>query len=567
MNEDIYSLSSDIVDEIVAAVPILATYLGIPGYDHLWNDFSVEGYDAVAGMMRDQIRRVRSLPDADDEWAELAGEVVVAELERDLADHDLGEHYLDLNSIASTPQDLRDTFDQMDKSSAEGWENIASRLERLPAAAEEYVSRMNAGKGRGSTVARRQVEEVVRQARNHAGADSHFTTYPASLTESGLGDAALLRRLAAGVELARSGFGRIADYLEQEYLPAAAERDAVGPERYAHLAARFLGAQIDPVATYEWGWEEVERLRARMADLAEEILPGGGLAAALELLLTDPGRAAKSQDEFSELMLQRQMIALRELDGEHFDVPDEIKSIDVKMTPPGGSLGAYYYSPSEDFKRPGTIYWSKGDQQQIPLFDEISTAYHEGFPGHHLQTGLQLTAGDRVSRMQKLLIWYSGSGEGWALYAEDLMEELGYLEKPDYVMGKLASEMLRACRVVIDIGSHLELQIPQGQPFHPGEHWTFESGVEMLDAYAAQDHAMSVSEMNRYLGWPGQAISYKVGQQAIRDLRSEEMARLGAGYDQKAFHSRLLEVGAVGLDVLRDHVRGGVARAERRPQG
>jgi len=121
-------------------------------------------------------------------------------------------------------------------------------------------------------------------------------------------------------------------------------------------------------------------------------------------------------------------------------------------------------------------------------------------------------------------------------------------------MGKLASEMLRACRVVIDIGSHLELTIPEGQPFHPGEQWTFEVGVEMLDSYAAQDHAISISEMNRYLGWPGQAISYKVGQQAIRDLRTAERLRLGPDYDQKAFHVRLLEVGAIGLDTLRSHV-------------
>ncbi len=557
MQQDIYTLSSDIVDETVAALPTEATYLGLPGYDHLWNDFSVEGYDAVAAMKRDQLHRLRLLPESGDEWAELSRAVAIAELERDLADYEAGEHFLDLNSIASTPQDLRDTFDQMDKQSAEGWENIALRMERLPEAAAQYISRLEVARQRGMVVARRQAEEVVRQARIHAGSDSHFTTLPAASEESGFASAPLRERMETAVQRARAAFSSIADYLEADYLPEAGERDAVGADRYAHLTRRFLGASIDAVATYEWGWSEVERLRARMKEVAEEILPGGGLKAALELLLTDPARSAQSQDEFADLMMERQQIALRELDGEHFDVPDEIKTVDVKMTPPGGPLGAYYYSPTEDFARPGTIYWSKGAQQQIPLFDEISTAYHEGFPGHHLQTGLQLTAGDRVSRLQKLLVWYSGSGEGWALYAEDLMEELGYLEKPDYIMGKLTSEMLRACRVVIDVGSHLDLQIPEGQPFHPGEQWKFDAGVEMLNTYAAQDLAMSVSEMNRYLGWPGQAISYKVGQHAIRDLRAEEQARLGDDYDQKAFHSRLLEVGAVGLDILRHHVRHG----------
>lgn len=555
MTHDIYALSSRIVDDLAAAMPTLATYLGIPGYDHLWDDLSPDGQAAVADLRRSMLRDVEAAEVGDDPWAALARRVAIEELERDLVHHDTDEHLRDLNTIASPVQDLRDTFDQMDTSTAEGWGNVIARLEGLPAAAAGYRESLDLGRSRGLAVARRQVIDALRQARNHAGDRSHFLTYPGDLAEAGLGDDALMARLESAVGTARSTFGDLADYLEQTYLPDAIERDGVGRERYERLCRRFLGSDLDPIATYEWGWSEVERLRSRMTSVAGDILPGGTLGETLELLLTDPARAASSQDEFVALMQERQEIALRELDGVHFDVPEPIRTIVVKMTPPGGSLGAYYYGPSEDFTRPGTVYWSKGDQQQIPLFDEVSTAYHEGFPGHHLQTGLQLTAGDRFSRLQKLMVWYSGSGEGWALYAEDLMEELGYLERPDYVMGKLSSEMLRACRVVIDIGSHLELPIPAGQPFHPGEAWSFDTGVEMLTGYAAQDPAIAVSEMHRYLGWPAQAISYKVGQQAIRDLRSEQKARLGAAYDQKVFHADLLAVGSVGLDLLREHVR------------
>jgi uncharacterized protein (DUF885 family) len=557
MAQDIYSLSSDIVDEMAAERPTLATYLGIKGHDHRWNDYSPEGNDAVAGLMRGQLARIDALGEPMDEWARLATRVAQDELTRHVTDFEAKEHLLDLNSIASTVQDLRDTFDQMDTETVEGWENIASRLEGLPEAAAGYVRSLELGRSQGLTVARRQVVEGIRQARNFASEESHFTTYPGSLQASGFGDGALASRIAAAVETARGGFTDIADYLEQVYAKDAVEHDAVGEERYGRLAARYLGSDLDLAETYEWGWSEVERLRERMTEVAAEIMPGGSLEETLELLRTDPDRAAKSQDEFVELMQERQEIALRELEGTHFDVPEPIRTVTVKMAPPGGSLGAYYYSPSEDFTRPGTMFWSKGDRQQISLFDEVSTAYHEGFPGHHLQIGLQMTAGDRFSRLQKLMVWYSGSGEGWALHAEDLMEELGYLERPDYVMGKLTSEILRACRVVIDIGSHLEYPIATGQPFHTGEPWTFERGVEMLERYASLDHDYAVSEMNRYLGWPGQAISYKVGQQAIRDLRDEERARRGADFDQKAFHARLLEVGAVGLDLLREHVRSG----------
>jgi uncharacterized protein (DUF885 family) len=553
MDLDIYGLSSAIVDETAAALPTQATYLGIAGHDGEWPDLSPSGLEALADLQRDQVARIDALPAPDDEWSQLAVDVARDELARDILFHDAGEDLQKLNSIASPMQDLRDAFEQMDPSTAQGWADVASRLEKLPVALRQHAATLSLGKERGLPVARRQVVEVMRQARNLAGDESLFDAFAVKSAE--VVDDATVARIADGVITAKAAFLEFSGFLESDYLPVAGETDGVGRDRYVLHSARFLGTEIDPISTYEWGWSEVERLRSRMATVAEEILPGGDLAETLELLLTDPARATKTQDEFVELMLERQEIGLRELDGTHFEVPEPIRSIDVKMTPPGASLGAYYNQPSEDFTRPGTVYWSKGDQQQIPLFGEVSTAYHEGFPGHHLQVGLQLTAGDRFSRMQKVMVWYSGSGEGWALYAEDLMEELGYLEKPDYVMGKLASEMLRACRVVIDIGSHLELQIPVDQPFHPGERWTFEAGVEMLESYAAQEHAVSVSEMNRYLGWPGQAISYKVGQQAIRDLRSEERARLGSGFDQKAFHARLLEVGAVGLDTLRTHVR------------
>ncbi len=553
MDLDIYGLSSAIVDETAAALPTQATYLGIAGHDGEWPDLSPSGLEALADLQRDQVARIDALPAPDDEWSQLAVDVARDELARDILFHDAGEDLQKLNSIASPMQDLRDAFEQMDPSTAQGWADVASRLEKLPVALRQYVATLSLGKERGLPVARRQVVEVMRQARNLAGDESLFDAFAVKSAE--VVDDATVARIADGVITAKAAFLEFSGFLESDYLPVAGESDGVGRDRYVLHSARFLGTEIDPISTYEWGWSEVERLRSRMATVAEEILPGGDLAETLELLLTDPARATKTQDEFVELMLERQEIGLRELDGTHFEVPEPIRSIDVKMTPPGASLGAYYNQPSEDFTRPGTVYWSKGNQQQIPLFGEVSTAYHEGFPGHHLQVGLQLTAGDRFSRMQKVMVWYAGSGEGWALYAEDLMEELGYLEKPDYVMGKLASEMLRACRVVIDIGSHLELEIPVDQPFHPGERWTFEAGVEMLESYAAQEHAVSVSEMNRYLGWPGQAISYKVGQQAIRDLRSDERARLGTGFDQKAFHARLLEVGAVGLDTLRAHVR------------
>lgn len=557
MPQDVYSLASDLVDETAEVMPVAATYMGVPGHDHRWDDLTTAGAEREWEMAADQLRRVRALEPSGDPAAALAGRIIEASLEEDLELYEHDEHFLDLNSNASSFQRLRDVFDVMPTATHEHWEAVADRLEGLPVALHALGSRLDDGRRRGLAVAARQVREVVRQARNHAAGDSFFASLPGSFAEAGIDDTGLDERIAGAVPRVREAFSEFARWLEETYLPHAPQDDAVGEERYVRLARRFLGESLDPKVTYEWGWSEVERLRGRMAEVAGRVSPGATTAEALHLLQTDPDRAAGSPEEFRRLMIERQESALRELDGAHFDVPEPIREIEVRLTPPGGPLAIYYVDPSEDFSRPGTVWWSLGDRRVIPLFDQISTAYHEGFPGHHLQLGFQVAGPGRLSRYHRMCIWYPGTGEGWALYAEDLMEELGYLEKPDYVMGKLASEMLRAARVVIDIGSHLRLPIPDDQPFHPGEPWTFETGIEMLVDVAAQDPAMAEAEMRRYLGWPGQAISYKIGQQAIRDLREEAQQRLGDGFDPKVFHARMLEAGSVGLDTLREHMREG----------
>lgn len=546
---EIFHLADGMVDETAEAVPIEATYAGIAGHDHRWGDLSVAGAEAFRDMTARHLQAVRAVPVTGDRWDGLAAGVLEEALEASLAAHDADEHLRDLNSVSSTLQDLRQIFDHMDTGTAEGWEAIASRLDGLPEAVEAYRQRLDEGRRRGLAVAARQVREGIRQCRVAAGDDSPFLALASDAAAALTTEGALAARVAAGAATAREAFAGLAGYLEEAYLPEAPEADGVGRDRYVLAARRFLGADLDPEATYAWGWSEVARLRAAMERVGEQIVPGAPLGEVLEALATDPDRAA-APDEFLALMAERQSAALGELHGAQFDVPEPIRAVDVKLAPPGGPLGAYYVGPSEDHTRPGCVWFAIGDLERVPMFDQVSTAYHEGFPGHHLQVGMQMTAAERTTRYHRLLIWYPGSGEGWALYAEDLMEELGYLEKPDYLMGKYASEMLRACRVVIDIGSHLGLPIPEDQPFHPGEAWTFETGVEMLVDYAAQSRPVSESEMTRYLGWPGQAISYKVGQRAIRDLRAGEERRLGDAFDLKGFHARLLEVGSIGLDTL-----------------
>jgi uncharacterized protein (DUF885 family) len=551
----IYQLSSEIVEELARTYPDVATEVGIAGYDDSWTDFSPAGGEEALRLLRGLRARVDALPAPASDWDRLAIELAKTTLDEEADRYEHLDHFRDLNSMASALQGVREVWDHMGRNSAEEWTNIIYRLERLPAALDGYRASLDEGRRRGMAVAERQVRAAVEQSRHSASADSRHTKMLDEYESSGLGSG-LRSRLESAVTEVRRAFSEFADYLADVYAIDAAERDGVGRDRYVRAAYEFLGSTIDPIETYEWGWEQVAAIRAHMEQVANEIDPGAGIAAVHDLLRTDPGRTLATADELKVFAAARLDAALERLTDTHFDVPEPIRKVTVNIAPPGSALGAYYVGPSEDFTRPGSVWWSLAPQGPYPVFDEVTTTYHEGFPGHHLQVGIQISLADRLSRLHRLWVWKSGSGEGWALYAERLMNEWGFFDKPDYVFGWLAGQMLRACRVVVDIGAHLELPIPAGQPFHPGEEWTFDAAVEMLQDYAMLNRPNAESEVTRYLGWPGQAISYKVGEQAILDIREDVRRARGAGFDEKAFHARLLEIGPVGLDLLRSELVG-----------
>ena len=556
----IFDISSRYVDELAALNAGVATSLGIPGHEREMPDYSPERQEDIVRLNRRTLDQLRQAPvQSDDD--RLASDVMTERLGLQLELHQAKEFAREVGVLASPLQDAREIFDLMPRATQEDWANIAARLKLVPDCLTSYRRTLNFGREHGLLASKRLAREAAQQARVWAGLaepegqPGAFQELATAFEEARAAHSnwpqSLATALAEGVAAASAGYGDMHRYLVDEYLPAASDREAAGDERYRLAARNFVGAAIDLKETYDWGWHELYRLEDEMRKTASRIAAGASLAEVKELLETDPARAIEGADAYQRWLQSVHDQALGDLHGKHFDIPEPIRRIEAMIPPPGGALAPYYTGPSEDLTRPGQTWWPTGAQTRFPKWDQITTVYHEGVPGHHLQIATCRLQADHQSRFQRSLTFISGHGEGWALYAERLMAELGYFELPDYYLGMLAGQALRAVRVIVDLGMHLELAIPAGERFHPGEVWNHDLALEFAIERALQPEEFMASEVVRYLGWPGQAISYKVGERHWLEIREEAKRREGARFDLKRFHSRALELGPMGLDQLR----------------
>jgi uncharacterized protein (DUF885 family) len=430
----------------------------------------------------------------------------------------------------------------------------------VPDALEHYKQTLNEGIAQNKTAAKRQALECSQQAETWAGLKegqpSYFDGLGVALEKAGIGVESLETDVGRGTRLAKEAFAKMATYLRDEYAPKADEHEGSGEERYHLLTRLFLGAQIDLQETYKWGWDQLHEIEQQMEQTADRIKPGSTIDEATELLENDHARSIDGVEAYREWLQRLHDEALAALHGKHFDIPEEIRRIEVMIPPAGSAAAAYYTGPSEDFTRPGRTWWPTMGRDRFPRWGDVTTAYHEGVPGHHLQVGGARCLGDKLSRYQRLLGFISGYGEGWALYSERLMGELGYLENPDHYMGLLSAQALRAVRVIIDIGMHLELAIPDGEAFHPGETWNHDLAVEFAIDKTRRPPEFMTSEVVRYLGWPAQAISYKVGERFWLEAREAAKERAGSGFDLKQFHSDAFDLGPMGLGQLKRELSG-----------
>ncbi|GAA1061340.1 DUF885 domain-containing protein [Agromyces bracchium] len=540
---DVDRIAEEWVDTIVVLNPTVGTYIGRTDQDHRLPDFSPDGHEARIAAVRATRAALEAANPVDDvdriTVADLGGELGL-----DLGADAAGLHLRDLNVIASPAQEIREVFDLMPTAAEEDWARIATRLGAVAGAIDGYVETLRLGVERGIVPAVRQVHEVAVQARRHARHDGFFPTFIGGA--GAVAGEALRRDLDAGAAGAASAYGRLAEFLEVELAPRAGEADAVGREVYALRSRHFLGAVIDLDETYEWGIEELARMVAEQEAVADQILPGASVEEAVAHLESDPARKLVGTDALQRWMQETSDRAVAELGATQFDIPEEIRTLECRIAPTQEG-GIYYTGPSDDFTRPGRMWWSVPEGvTEFDTWREKTTVYHEGVPGHHLQIGQAVVNRRQLNTWRRQLAGTSGHAEGWALYAERLMQDLGYLDDPADRLGMLDGQRMRAARVVLDIGVHLGKQRPDGEGA-----WTGEYAFEFMGRNVNMPPEFVRFEVHRYLGWPGQAPSYKVGQRIWEQLRDDVRRREGERFDIRAFHRRALSLGGVGLDTLR----------------
>ncbi|AKJ14599.1 hypothetical protein ABB07_32450 [Streptomyces incarnatus] len=544
------------VDDLIALDPVTGTYLGVKESSSRLPDYSPAGQAALAELARNTLAKLDEAerqPGADSDAERRCGRLLRERLTAELAVHDADEHLRAVGNMATPGHSVRDVFTVTPSQTDEDWSAIAERLRAVPDALAGYRESLQLGLDRKLFAAPRPTATYIDQLTEWTDTDGKGRGWYEDFAAAG--PQALRAELDEAARAATGALVELRDWLRDVYAPAIeGAPNTVGRERYARWSRYFNGTDLDLDEAYAYGWSEFHRILGEMRLEAERILPGAETPWVVLAHLDEHGRHIEGVEEVREWLQGLMDKAIEDLDGTHFELAERVRKVESRIAPPGGAAAPYYTPPSEDFSRPGRTWLPTMGQTRFPVYDLVSTWYHEGVPGHHLQLAQWVHVAESLSRYQATIGGVSANAEGWALYAERLMDELGYLTDPEERLGYLDAQMMRAARVIVDIGMHLELEIPADSPFHPGERWTPELAQEFFGSHSSRPADFVESELTRYLTIPGQAIGYKLGERAWLLGREKARERHGDAFDLKAWHMAALSQGSLGLDDLVDEL-------------
>lgn len=495
---------------------------------------------------RAALQQLRSLPH-DEVGNEVLALALDERLNSDLALDDIGFTTALLAPLATPVHQVREVFDDLPHESPAEWDRVADHLAQVPGALADYASTLTEAAASGHVVAVRQVLTVAEQCERWIATDGD--DFYRRLVASGPSSGAL----AAGAEAATTATAAFVDFLRNDLLPRATEQDAVGRDVYAVTARAFLGDDVDLEETYAFGWDELRRLTEEMEAVAAQ-LGASSVDAAAALLDAEPTSRLSSEQLLTWLQARVDEV-VEAVDGVHFDLPSVARRPECRIASATSGV-MYYTAPDASFARPGRIWWAPPADGVSFTWREVTTVHHEGVPGHHLQIAVSM-AEKGLHPWQRSMAHVHGYVEGWAHYAERCAAELGLLRTPGELLGMLFGQRWRAARIVIDMGLHLGLPIPAGNGLTDATRWSWDVGVDVLRTASGADESMARFEVARYLGWPAQALAFRVGARLWRDVRAEAESR--PGFDARDFHMQALRLGPMGLGPLRTVLGGGAA--------
>ena len=455
--------------------------------------------------------------------------------------HDAGLDVGDLNVIASPLQTMRDVFDVMATESDEDWALINRRLSDCPSVSRGTAMRcaprwqpgMRPPPGRST----RGIEQAgqIQQLLVDMVAD-------AAPDNTTLHDE-LLQRAAAAAD----AYAELAAVLRDDIAPhARAKTRSAGTPTGCCRVCTLAPPSIWTRPT-EWGLRQLEDIVAEQESIAARLYPGASVTETLRRLDDEPRYLVHGVDALQAWMQDLSDRAVESLADTHFDIAAPLRRLECRIAPTQTG-GIYYTGPSEDLTRPGRMWWSvPPGVDTFRTWQETTTVFHEGVPGHHLQIGRAVVVSDRLNRWRRLGCWVSGHGEGWALYAERLMAELGWLDDAGNRMGMLDAQRFRAARVVIDIGVHCGLKAPDGGVWDAGTAWVF---LQSHSAHDRGDTALRAGPLP-WLARPGAVVRHRPANLAATARRDGRPGRAREGIPQPCTRSRRAAAGRAAVGVGR----------------
>ena len=536
--------------------PLLATECG----DHRFNDrlpeVSAIAYEGRLARDRSFLDRLEDVPRTDLDGRDRLDYDIFAGVLRDrIADLEFRAYLMPVTASAGFHNLFPDIANTAPLNTAQDYEAFVARLAGFLAYAEGHIGLMRAGMAAGIVRPRIVMDGIVEALTPHIVADAAasvlyapFESFPDAIGED---DRARLRAAGAAAILDSvvPGYQALLDFVVNVYIPAT--RDEIGASAmpngrayYEHCVRRYTTLEVTPEDVHAIGLREVKRIRGEMLALIAGVGFEGDLPAFLDSLHADP----RFYVDTPEALLQHVALICKRIDGELprlFSLlprtPYGIREIPAYAAPK--STTAYYFPCAGDGTRAGNYYVNTYGLESRPLFEYEALSLHEAVPGHHLQLALQMELDlPNFRRFGDVTAFI----EGWALYSERLGMEMGFYQDPYTDFGRLVFEMWRATRLVVDTGMHALC-------------WTRQQAIDYMAEHTALSLLNITNEVDRYIGWPGQALAYKMGEIKVRELRERSESELGDDFDIRGFHRILLEDGGVPLDLLEAKVEAWIA--------